>query len=806
MNPDVQIDLKCFHCGELCKEDLVHFDDHAFCCPGCKLVYEILSENNLKSYYKYNQFPGLTPKSVESKDKFSFLEEPDVKRKFLQFSDGKTAVVTFFIPQIHCSSCIWLLENLHTLIPTVIRSRVNFIKRTVSITYEENKLSLRDLVRLLAKIGYEPHLDMTDLESRKVKKQNRSSVYRIGIAGFVFGNIMLFSFPEYFHLTEFSGPGFNKVFDYLNLFLSLPVLFYCSSPFFVSAWKSLNQKLINIDVPIALGIAVMFIRSLIEILTGHGPGYLDTMSGLVFFMLLGRAFQDKTYKTISFERDYRSFFPISVMCKKKGLGNEESIAVSKLEKDDHIIIRNSELIPADAIVHKGEANIDYSFVTGESALHRKGEGELIYAGGRHVGSAIELLVMKEVSQSYLTQLWNQDVFNSPDEEKTFQNLVSRISHYFTLAILAIALAGWVWWLVQGDVLKAWNAFTAVLIIACPCALAISSPFTLGNIIRNFGRKNFYLKSVNVIEKLAKIDTIVFDKTGTLTRRDPETVRFIGTPLSVEEQSCIASLVNQSSHPLSRMLYSKLEDKGNLQVESFEEIPGSGLYGRINGLKVHIGSNRFTGGEKGNTRINTTRIYVSINNEQKGFYELFNSYRPGLEKLIADLKAKKYRLLVLSGDNDGELKHLRTVFGEETTLLFNQSPMDKLLAVQTLQNDGKKVLMVGDGLNDAGALKQSNVGISVSDDVNNFSPASDAILAADSFNKLARFLKLAGMSENIIKASFIISLIYNIIGLYFALQGTLSPVIAAILMPISSLSIIFFTTGISNVLTHSKRYS
>ncbi len=805
MKTNTEAGLKCYHCGEDCREDGVQYDSRNFCCQGCKLVYEILSENNLQSYYKYNSNPGIAPNKNSANDRFAFLNEDAVKDKMVQFSDGTTAVVTFYIPQMHCSSCIWLLENLNSLIPTVIRSRVNFIKRNVSITYQENKLSLHDLVLVLAKIGYEPHLDMTDLEVGVVKKKNRSATFRIGIAGFVFGNIMLFSFPEYFSLTEMSDPGFSRVFNYLNLSLSLPVLFYCSAPFFTSAWKSLRQKYLNIDVPIAMGIGVMFIRSIIEIVSGTGSGYLDTMSGLVFFMLVGRAFQDKTYKTISFERDYKSFFPISVMCRKGGLGEEKSIAVSALETGDHIIIRNQELIPSDSILMSGNAKIDYSFVTGESALHEKEDGDLIYAGGRQMGEAVELKVIKEVSQSYLTQLWNQDVFTDPKDERSFQNLVNRISHYFTLGILFIAIAGWTGWFLADDLPRAWNAFTAVLIIACPCALAISSPFTLGNIIRIFGRRKFYLKNVNVIEKLSKIDTIVFDKTGTLTRRVPESLRFVGITLLPEEEAMISTLVQHSSHPLSRMVYESLVNKTRLTLQNFKEIEGAGLEGTMNGISVRVGSYKFAGGDKTNEFLNTTQIYISLDGIQRGYFEVGNSYRPGLSVLVEDLKNKSMELEVLSGDNEGEKGYLRTIFGNKGKLRFNQSPLDKLSVIRNLQNAGKNVLMVGDGLNDAGALKQSNVGISVSDDINNFSPASDAILAADHFDQLPQFLALSRMSHRIIIASFTISLIYNIIGLSFALQGTLSPVIAAILMPISSISIILFTTGITNLLASGKKY-
>ena len=799
MTTNEHIALDCYHCGDMCSDDPIKFENRIFCCQGCKLVYEILTENNLHSYYKYNKAPGLSAKFVKQEGRFGFLEDPSVQTKMLQFSDGNTAVATFYIPQMHCSSCIWLLENLNTLIPAVIRSRVNFVKRTVSITYRENKLKLSELVAVLSKIGYEPHLDMTDLDGSRERKVDHSTVFRIGVAGFVFGNIMLFSFPEYFSLSNSMDQGFNKVFNYLNLILSIPIIFYCSSPFFKSAWQGLASKILNIDVPIALGISVMFIRSLVEIISGSGPGYLDTMSGLVFFMLVGRAFQNKTYQTISFDRNYKSFFPISVLCKKKGSVAEVSIPVSSIEPDDHLIIRNAELVPADSILLKGKARIDYSFVTGESALQDKNEGDLIYAGGRHKGESIELIVVKKVSQSYLTQLWNQDTFDGVETKQSFQNLVNRISHYFTIGIVFLAVAGWIFWLFKGDTVKSWNAFTAVLIIACPCALALSSPFTLGNIIRVFGRHKFYLKNASVVEKLANIDTVVFDKTGTLTRRDVNSVNFIGRPLSEYETKMIVSLVKHSAHPLSRAIYFHLSNHAELLVSRFREIAGLGLEGSFERIVVRVGSGEFIGAVQEGSNFNKTRVYISISNSQRGYFEFGNSYRHDLDKLVASLGKMKLKLEVLSGDNNGEQTYLKTIFGSKAVLRFNQSPIDKLNAISKLQSEGKLVLMVGDGLNDAGALKQSDVGISVSDDINNFSPASDAILSADNFAKMARFIGLAKTSRKIIITSFVISLLYNVVGLSFALQGTLSPIIAAVLMPLSSITIIVFTSGMSNLI-------
>jgi len=802
MNAQTKIYLKkvCYHCGDECRDEELSFDDKIFCCEGCKLVYDILRENNLCSYYNLNDRPGVSPKGSQIKERFDWLDETGVRQKIIRFTDGKLTRATFFIPQIHCSSCIWLLENLHRINGGVLRSQVNFGRREADITYDESRVSLRGVVEMLSTIGYEPLIRPEDMENKP--RRDRSATYRIGIAGFCFGNIMLFSFPEYFSSGTFLEQGFRGLFSFLNFALSLPVFFYCSSPFFKAAWFSLKQKYLNIDVPIALGILVMFIRSTWEILSATGAGYMDTMAGLVFFMLVGRAFQNKTYDTLSFERDYKSFFPVSVMTRKHG--KETSIPVSDLRAGDRIVVRNEELIPADSILVAGHASIDYSFVTGESAPHSLQPGSLVYAGGKQKGTAIEVETVKEVSQSYLTQLWNQSNYETRQMESRFQQLVNQISHYFTMVLVAIALASLAYWVHHGDTPRGWNAFTAVLIIACPCALAISSPFTLGSILRLFGRKKFYLKNYAVIEKLAKIDTLVFDKTGTLTHADSAVVEFAGEPLSQEEERMVRSVVHHSSHPLSRMLYKAL-DGAVAPVENFREVSGKGISGDVFGIPVRIGSAAWHGLDVSLPPV-SMHVYISIGGLVKGHYTFQNRYRDDLQRTVQRLRLAGYKLSVLSGDHAGERKNLERIFGHHAELRFEQSPADKLNHILRLQKQNRHVLMVGDGLNDAGALKQSDAGITVSEHINNFSPACDGILDAEKLSSLPDFLGTAKASHRIILASFSMALIYNIIGLYYAVMGNLSPVVAAILMPISAVTIISFTTVASTIYAGKKLHA
>lgn len=785
----------CFHCGDNCNATVISFHNKLFCCNGCKTVYEIFSEHNLTSYYDLQTSPGAIPKEIEGK--YDFLSQENIIEKLTEFNSDNIQIVTLYIPHIHCSSCIWILENLQKLNPNISASLVNFGKKTVRINYHSNKTSLKEIVLLLSAIGYEPYISLNDFKTGK-EQINRTLIYKLGIAGFAFGNVMFLSFPEYFEVGEFWLEKYKHLFRWLMFAFSLPVVFYAAQDYFISAYKGLRANILNIDVPIALGIAVLFLRSTLDIVFDLGSGFFDSLTGLVFFLLLGKFFQQKTYSFLSFERDYKSYFPIAVT-KISSEGNEVPIPVYHIKKGDRLLIRNEELIPVDGILINGKARIDYSFVTGESKTVSKISGDKIFAGGKQTSGIIEMEVLKSVEQSYLTQLWSNDIF-SKNKDDSFTNLTNSISKRFTIIVLSIAIIATTFWLFV-DSSKALNVFTAVLIIACPCAIALSAPFTFGNLLRIFGKLKFYVKNASVIEQLAGINTIIFDKTGTITSNQQSSAAYEGETLSTSEEILLKNTLRNSNHPLSRSLYNILDANNIITLNHFQEHVGKGIEASHNNEKIKIGSASFVGATE-SSLLNTT-VHISTNSNYKGKYTFYNSYRKGLSSLFNQLK-KQYDLVILSGDNEGELKNLTKLLPAKTKLIFNQTPNDKLEYIKYHQTEGAKIVMVGDGLNDAGALAQSNVGIAISENVNVFSPACDAILDASKFNQLNSYLKVSKKAIQIIKWCFLLSFIYNSIGLYFAVTGQLTPVIAAILMPLSSISIVIFTTLATNFISRKLK--
>ena len=360
MNSSVVITSEiCFHCGEDCTEETVHFDDKAFCCLGCKSAYQILEESDLCGYYDLDANPGINLKNTKHRARFDYLEDEEVITRISDFHDTTRISLTLNIPNIHCTSCVWLLENLQKLDSGVLQSGVNFLKKELSLLIDTDKTSLRDVVEQLVTIGYEPEIRLEKLDSKTEKShQNRSLWLKMGVAGFAFGNIMLFSFPDYLDTTGSGlGGNFHIFFGALNIILALPVLLYSSSDYLKSAFAALSQRGVNLDVPISIGIVALFSRSVYEIVTMTGTGYMDSFTGLIFFLLIGKLVQQKTFNRLSFDRDYRSYLPIAVNVLNEN-GEEYSVSLDKLQPDQQMQLRNHELVPCDSTLLSDEAFLD----------------------------------------------------------------------------------------------------------------------------------------------------------------------------------------------------------------------------------------------------------------------------------------------------------------------------------------------------------------------------------------------------------------------------------------------------------------
>ncbi len=778
--------LHCAHCGEHCSNDIV-LDDKAFCCDGCKTVYSILHENGLCDYYRYDDHSLTSLKNMSyRKERFAYLDEQEMYDRLLDFQSPTLSRTRFVLPQIHCASCLWLLEKLNRINNGIIRSTVDFTRKELSVEFDPVATSLRSIVELLTAIGYEPSITV-NTNTKPVHNAKKSLYLKIGLAGFATGNIMLFSMPDYLDTTDVLTTEYGIIFSVLNIALATPVLLYSASDYFKNAYRAFTTRSMSLDVPLALGIFTLYVRSIFDILMNHSPGFMDSFSGLVFLLLIGKLVQQRTIDAFSFERNYASYLPLSVQV--LDAGSEKSQSVTSLKTGDIIRIRNKEIVPTDSILLSRLGHVDYSFVTGESAPVELVQGAKVYAGGRIVGNSVELSVQKEVSRSYLTQLWNNDIFTK-DKDRAFQNISARFGLWFTAFVIVFALGAALFYLPNYRI--AADVFTAILIIACPCALSLAAPFALNTAMRMMARRKLFLKNTDIVLDMAAADTVVFDKTGTLTNVEADDVQFHGQSLDEIHRIYVCALAKHSSHPLAGAIYRSMQYNAvDIIPDDFSEIIGEGIAARYDDIHIRFGSYSFvqkTSESHFGQDIEQSTVHITINDVYYGYFAIHNSFRKGIEQILKVMN-NDYNVHIVSGDSPKDAAHLREYI-PDMPMSFRQKPEDKMQYVRELSQK-HTVIMVGDGLNDAAALQASAVGIAITENTAAFTPASDAILSAENLAELPVFLEYARYTKRTIIRAFIISVFYNILGLWLASTAQLTPLITAILMPVSSLSIVAY---------------
>ena len=785
----------CHYCGKPAVQP-VEKGGRVYCCRGCLRLEELESEE-----CAVPDWDAASAAAASESVRWAHLKQAEYRDRLVRKGSDGRAVTTLFIPDMVCASCVAFLEKLPAKNPAIHRAEVNYPRKELRVAFEESELSLDALAALLDRLGYPPEL--RNASEADEPKKDRKHIARLAVAGFAFGNIMLLSFADHLGGEEFDLSGFQGAFGWFNFALSLPVLLYSARGYFESAWKALRAGGLNMDVPIALGMVVIFVRSVGELLLGTGMGYFDSLAGLAFFLLIGKWYQHSTHSRLSHERDYQSWFPISVLRVTEGAA--EPTPISTLQAGDQIRIHHGEIVPADGVLLEGAGQIDRSFITGESHPVAVRPGEPIEAGGRQLGGAIDLRVVRPVQQSALTRLWNSDAFQK-DRKGSIQDPVDRISKHFTIAVLAVATATLLFWIGK-DASIAWNAFTATLIVACPCALALSLPFTYGSTLRWLGRAGAYLKNALVVERMARVRDLVFDKTGTLTAASAFETHFqpVAATPSAEDRGRVAAAAASSAHPLSRAIV-RLWAEDRPRVEAFDEEPGSGVAARVTGATVLIGTRTWANASDADAAaldaafptadsgLRTTYSYVALDGRLLGRFAFTKPVREGIEQELQAL-ARSHRLHLISGDSDAERPAFAAWFAPDR-MRFNMKPEDKMAYIRDLQtaHPGELTAMIGDGLNDAGALKEADLGVAVVDDLYAFSPASDLILDAKALKHWGAMLQFTRQAQRTVYLLFAISFAYNLVGLYFAVQGLLTPVVAAILMPVSSFSVVTVALG------------
>lgn len=781
----------CHHCGKSNNNAGITFDNLYFCCQGCKAVYRLIHKNELGDFYDLYPNKGNIPSRASN---YAFLDDKIFCQKLEEFRAEDQVQISLSVPGIHCSACIWILENLPRIKSGIVRAEVQFSNRILSLFFDESKIDLKRICLILDQLGYPPDFSLSSQKNPQSHKKNRELWIKIGLSGFAFGNTMFLSLATYFETDETWLVELRPWFDMLMFVMSLPVVFYAAKDYFIQSLKSIQNKFWSLDIPIAIGISVLFLKSIHNAFVLHTLPYFDSLAGLVFFLLIGKYMQKRVYQSFSFERDYRSFFPMAVSIISSG-NKEKSIPINEIQKADHIILKPGEIIPVDGEVLNRSAILDYSFVTGESREVISKKGDKVFAGAKVLKRNTRVKAEKTLDQSYLVRLWNQKD-KGGESPKNTPSLADRLSRIFTPVILAVSLiAGGVWMLVDSS--RVVEVVAAVLIVACPCALALSGPFVLGNMLRYMGRIGCYIKNTGALLRIVSTNHWVFDKTGTLTQTGgQESIFFRGKkPLSESEKQAIRSLVYSSNHPLSRAIFNHLRGiKWSREVET-KQLTGKGLEAQINGHLYRLGSAELVKGCREKDGFGSS-VHLSVDENYRGHFEIRHRFRKNIAQLFQNMGNRN--VSILSGDHPYEASFLEKITPQNSDLRFHQSPFEKIEHIKKLRKKNK-VLMFGDGLNDAGALKESDSGIAISNESHLFTPACDAILTGKRLTQFPIIFHALEKSIRLVRFSFVFSLVYNTIGISIACLGYLTPIIAAVLMPLSSISVVLFASLSTSVL-------
>ncbi|NQU64816.1 MAG: heavy metal translocating P-type ATPase metal-binding domain-containing protein, partial [SAR324 cluster bacterium] len=768
-----------------------------FCCNGCISVFQLINSKGLKEYYKLKETGGKFQRGgpVNIKDiDYSYLDDEKFIEKYVK-DVGDFYRIEFYLEGIHCISCLWLIEQLPRFMDGVQSSRLDMEKSKVTIIASK-ELSLARIAKEFNTLGYRPHpiTESADI-ARLRKKEEHSLLMRIGIAGACLGNIMLLTTSLYAGLQGSIG----EFFTWLSFFISLPVFFYAAVPFYRSAFASLRKLRINLDVPIVLAIVTGFISGGYSLLTGSSEVYFDSLSALIFLLLISRYLLKKAQISGLDSADLRHFFIPSTVLKKE---NEQfqRVHFDFVEVGDILQIPDGEVIPVDGKVTAGTGHVNMSCLTGEPYPVEVKEGDDVFSGSVNTGSTLEIKVEKLNESTKIGQIL-QKIQDLPTSKTEIVKLADRIAQYFLTAVILLAV-GLFFYLVQTDLHDALDRAMALIIVTCPCALGLATPFALTKAMGLAMKNGIIVKNDEVFERIRKAQHLFLDKTGTLTAGSFKVVSWqeIKVPEKLKNNwhlpSVVYELERQSRHLIGRELTLKALEmgarEGEIQLTHVQEIWGKGMTGECAGLQLEmkalsdIGDGGL-GGESDLSIYNNVGLYVD--DELVATFKLADELRDDAVESIRSIEKMGVDSFIISGDNQHEVKKVAKILSIPDNKVFAAvSPAGKHDILEGYQ----KTIMVGDGANDALALKSSFVGIATQGSVEISMQVADVYMTSPGVQRVFVLMQISEDVYKVIFRNLAFSLFYNLLAATLAIAGIISPLWAAVIMPVSSITVIVST--------------
>ncbi|BBP44827.1 copper-translocating P-type ATPase [Thiosulfatimonas sediminis] len=801
----------CFHCGQAIPQGElilkpIEGSERAFCCHGCASVCEVIYESGMQSFYQRTpQGELLSPPPAPNKN-IDLFDYDEVQEQYVD-TLGTRREITLMSEAIHCAACVWLIE--HTLANTngILLARVNFTNKQIKLRWDNSQLKLSDIIKKLNRIGYDATPYDASLSEAATKKANRDLLYRLGFAGFAMMNVMWFSVALYTGANE--DPEYRSYFHWIQLIIATVTLAYSGQPFFKGAWTSLKARTVGMDVSISLGMLTTYFYSLWVTVHPENVGdvYFDTLIDFMFLLLIGR-YLEAISKNKAVDASRRLLELQPKIARKVDAEGEQIVPVRSLVKGVHILVKPGEQFPVDGFVISGEGQVNEAMLSGEAREISKTPGNKVAAGTLNIDGSLTVEVESILQNTQLGRIVNM-VEEAQGSKAPIQCTADKIMPYFVTVTLSLAAFSFVFWFFNAGIESAIMTATAVLIITCPCAFGLATPMAIAVASGVSARHGILVKNGTVLETLRDMDHFVFDKTGTLTKGQMRLTATEWLEPNIEQPrllSAVAAIEHHSEHSLARALVDSICTSHNLQskdlppVTEFKAFPGRGVRGQVAADVWHIGTAKWLQSQQidlpqtllaktaQHAQIAQTAVWVAQNGLVQAVLFFEDEIREDAKELIQRLKARGKEVTLLSGDLRVVAERVAEQLGG-LNVIAEVLPEDKNEQIRQLQLKGQKVAMIGDGINDAPALVRADVGIALGSGTDVSMESADIVLMNNRLISVDTAVALSMRTLRTVKQNIASSIAYNLIMVPLAMSGTLTPLIAAITMPLSSLVVI-----------------
>jgi len=808
-------DCRCFHCHlpvPMGFQATANIDnvDQPMCCYGCQAVANAIVAAGHEQFYRVRTQPSPTGKDLipEFLNEARVYDNESVQQEFVQKLSDHEREASLILGGITCAACVWLSEQHIASLAGVIEVQVNYASRRAWVRWDDSKTKLSEILQAIQTIGYQAHPYNPHQQAVLQQKERRTQIRRLAVAGLFGMQVMMISISLYAGTWSGMEARFEQLFRWLSLGLTLPVMVFSAATFFRSAWYDLLNRRMGMDVPVSLGIGIAFVSSVAATLSGKGEIYFDSVVMFTFLLLLSRFFES-TVRQSSAESVERLAHALPLMAHRwqQNTAQFEAVSATSLEVGDRILIKAGETIPADGTITEGQSSVDESLLNGESRPLAKQLGDILVGGSINIGSPLQMQVQSVGSDTVLANI-HRMIERAQSDKPSIARLADRIAARFILAVLSMATLVAVYWWAIGS--ERWLEITlAVLIVTCPCALSLATPTAISAVLNRLQGLGLLVKRGQAIEALDEVSHVVFDKTGTLTHGKPG-LSAIYCGEGGDKDHCLrlaASMEAYSEHPLAQALIAAGGTDDLLPVNNVINQAGGGLRASINNKEYAIGSIDFV---ERSCHKSVSDCWLQNANDEGAtavalgtpgkilcVFMLRDEMRDDAFDLIKGLKAHGKVVMLMTGDNASAAETIAVKTGIQE-YYADFSPDEKMARVKALQQEGARVLMVGDGINDAPVLSNADVSIAMGSASSLAKTSADVVMLANRLLSIDDALILARKTRQIIRQNLGWALGYNLCAIPAAASGMITPWMAAIGMSLSSLIVVVNALRLASV--------